>query len=174
MMTESGIIGRLKSLESRWHLLYTSSRAEFKVAERLELQGAKIFFPTYFEKRKWSDRVKTVEFPLFRSYVFINCNEFQLRKFALVQGVAHIVYYLGRPAVVREEEIEEVRKFLKITEDSQIITEGDLVQILGGPFEKVYGKVTRIANKYIYLSLKSAGELTVCANLKIEKDLVKK
>lgn len=173
-MADNEIIVRNKPLENKWYLLYTSSRAEFKVAERLKLQGANIFFPTYFEKRKWSDRIKTIEFPLFRSYIFINCNEFQLRKFVLVPGVAHIVYYLGKPAIVREEEIEEVKKFLKVTEDSQIITEGDLVQILGGPFEKVYGKVTRIANKYIYLSLKSAGELTVCANLKIDRNLVKK
>lgn len=173
-MANSGIVVKSRLSENRWHLLYTFSRAEFKVAERLRLQGANIFLPTYFEKRQWSDRIKTIEFPLFRSYIFVDCNRFQLRKYVLTQGVSHIVHYLGNPAVVEDEEIEEIKKFLKITEDSQIISEGDLIQILKGPFDKIYGKVTRIENRYLYLSLKSAGGITVCANLKVAGGLVKK
>ena len=115
----------LKSQPVRWYVLYTASRAEKAVERRLTLMGAEVFLPLYREKRKWSDRVKTVEVPLYRSYVFIHCTRAQLSKFASVEGVACPVYYCGEPAVIRDSEIEEIHKFLIVVDQSRIISEGD-------------------------------------------------
>ena len=164
----------LKSQPARWYVLYTASRAEKAVERRLTLMGAEVFLPLYREKRKWSDRVKTVEVPLYRSYIFVHCTRAQLSTYASVEGVACPVYYCGEPAVIRDSEIEEIHKFLIVVDQSRIISEGDMVRILGGPFEKRTGRVTKIDNRFIYLTLESIGNLTVCAELRIDKEMVGK
>ena len=115
-----------------------------------------------------------MEVPLYRSYVFIHCTRAQLSKFASVEGVACPVYYCGEPAVIRDSEIEEIHKFLIVVDQSRIISEGDMVRILGGPFEKRTGRVTKIDNRFIYLPPESIGNLTVCAELRSDKEMVGK
>lgn len=163
-----------KPQSAKWYVLYTSSRAEKAVERRLALMGAEVFLPIHREKRKWSDRIKTVEVPLYRSYIFVHCTRAQLSKYASAEGVACPVYYCGEPAVVKDSEIEEIHRFLSIIDRSRIISEGDMVEVLGGPFEKRSGKVTRIDNRFVYLTLESIGNMTVCAELRIEKEYVGK
>lgn len=174
MNKENPVPKALKPQPVKWYVLYTSSRAEKAVERRLTLMGAEVFLPLHREKRKWSDRIKTVEEPLYRSYIFVHCTRSQLSKYASTEGVACPVYYCGDPAVVRDSEIEEIHKFLNLIDHSRIISEGDMVEILGGPFEKRTGKVTRIDNRFVYLTLESIGNLTVCAELRIEKEYVGK
>ncbi len=158
----------------RWYVLYTSARAEKKVAERLAYEGFEVFLPVYRSRRKWSDRIKTVELPLFSSYVFVRCTEIRLRTALLVQGVVKVIYHCGKPAVVRDEEISEVREFLAMTDRNKVISIGDMVRILGGPFDMKYGKITRIDNRFAYLILESIGDVPVCLELCIEKDNITK
>lgn len=160
--------------KEKWFVLYTASRAEKAVAKRLEKAGATVFLPLHKEKRKWSDRVKIVEEPLFRSYIFIHCTEARLSSYATTEGVVKTVYFCGKPAAVRDSEINEIRKFLELTHEHTIISEGDIVKILCGPFDKRTGKVTRIDRKFIYLCIESLDKLTICAELKINKALVSK
>ena len=164
----------LRAQPVKWYVLYTASRAEKAVERRLAQMGAEVFLPLYREKRKWSDRVKTVEVPLYRSYIFVHCTRAELSKYASTEGVACPVYWCGEPAVVRDSEIEEIHKFLIVTDQSRIISEGDMVRILGGPFEKRSGRVTKIENRLIYLTLESIGILTVCAELRIDKEMLGK
>lgn len=137
--------------EKKWYVLYTAPRAEKIVEKRLKGEGTEVFLPIYRSKRKWSDRVKMVELPLFNSYVFVHSTEYKLRTMTVVPGVVRVVYYVGKPAVVRDDEIESIKEFLKMTEHNQVISQGDIVQILGGAFQKVSGKVVRIEDKYAYL-----------------------
>ena len=160
--------------KTKWFVLYTASRAEKAAAKRLEGMGAEVFLPLHKEKRKWSDRIKTVEEPLYRSYLFVHCNESKLSTYVTAEGIVRTVYYCGKPAVVKDKEIAEIHKFLELTHEKQIISEGDIVKILGGPFEKMAGKVNRIDKNYIYLTIESLDMLTICAELKLEKNLVTK
>ena len=164
----------IKKQPVKWYVLYTASRAEKAVEKQLTTSGAEVFLPLYKEKRKWSDRIKVVESPLYRSYIFIHCTRHQLSKYASVKGVARVVYWCGEPATVKDSEIEEVHKFLRLLEHNRLISEGDVVQILGGPFEKKYGKVKRINDRFAYLTLQSIGDATVCIELRIESELVSK
>ena len=140
-----------------WYVLYTSARAEKKAQDRLEQMGVECFLPLHKIKRQWSDRVKTVEVPLFNSYIFVNCNDHQVRQLPLVYGVVRVVFYLGRPAVVREEEIEAIKEFLVIAQDKNIIASGDEVEIMGGPFKNKEAKVLHISSKKAMLVLKEIG-----------------
>jgi transcription antitermination factor NusG len=71
-------------------------------------------------KKQWSDRVKWVEEPVFKSYVFVRVKEEEMTAVRMVNGVVNFVYWLGRPAVVKDKEIEVIRKFLDEYEDVRV------------------------------------------------------
>lgn len=138
-------------------MLYTSARAEKRVEERLKDMGVKVYLPLHKSKRKWSDRVKEVEVPLFNSYVFVCLPEHKLRDLLQVYGVSRILFYLGRPAVVKDHEIDAIKEFLRIAEDKEIITAGDKVEILGGIFESKKCEVLKVEDKLVTLYLEELG-----------------
>ena len=140
-----------------WYVLYTSARAEKKAQDRLRQMNIETFLPLHKVKRQWSDRVKEVEAPLFNSYIFVNCNEHQVRELPLVYGIARVVFYQGRPAIVRDKEIEAIKEFLVIAQGKKIIITGDEVEIITGPFKSKTGKVLHITNKGAKLVLKEIG-----------------
>ena len=146
-----------KSVPLNWFVLYTAARAEKKVEARLREMSVETYLPIHRIRRKWSDRMKVVDLPLFNSYVFVRCPEHQLRKLLLVYGVTRIVYYLQRPAVVRDEEIEAVKEFLRIAEGKEVIYEGDSVEIVGGALREKKGKVLKVDKNRVTLFLEELG-----------------
>lgn len=147
-----------------WYVLYTAARAEKQVAARLEGEGVEAFLPLHRRKRKWSDRIKVIEEPLFRSYVFVKCPEHQLYNLRQIPGVAAIVLYDRRPAKVRDCEIEAIKGFLVYAENREIVSSGDQVQILCGSFENVEGKVLWADNKVASLYIPELGA-KICVEL---------
>lgn len=155
--------------KTRWYVLYTAPRAEKLVEKRLRGEGVEVFLPLIKSKRKWSDRIKVVELPLFYSYIFVHCPVVKLRTLVVVPGVVRVVYYLGRPAIVKDFEIDVIKDFLKMSEGNTVISKGNIVDILIGPLEKKSGEVVKLNEKYAYLYLEEIGA-TVC----IEMDKVSK
>lgn len=96
----------------KWYAVYTKPRWEKKVFLLLQQKGVEAFCPINRVKRKWSDRIKTVEEPLFRSYVFVRVNEEGKTEVRMTEGVVNFVYWLGKPALVKDREIEAIKKFL--------------------------------------------------------------
>lgn len=125
---------------TNWFAVYTKSRSEQKVFERLEKAGYKSFLPLITELRQWSDRKKKVKVPLISSYVFVNVKEKDLVAIYTVPGVVGVLKYLGLPAKITEVEINN----LKIVADNReatktiapfLLTHGKPVQVIKGPFE---------------------------------------
>ena len=54
-----------------WYALYTRPRHEKQLFEELTNRGIEAFLPTYKIRRRWSDRYKIVEEPLFKNYLFV-------------------------------------------------------------------------------------------------------
>ena len=170
-MNDGPIISKTRK-EKKWYALYTAPRAEKKVEERLSLQNYEVFLPKYIAKRKWSDRIKEVELPLFTSYIFIRCFEHQLQAVRNVYGVVGVVIYDKKPAVLRESEIEAIRDFLKIADQNKVISEGDMVRILGGSFDHQSGKVVKLTDKYYYLHIESLAA-TICVEISHVEKIIK-
>ena len=61
--------------EKKWYALYTKPRWEKKVYRLLSERGMEAYCPLNKVKKKWSDRIKLVEEPLFKSYVFVHTEE---------------------------------------------------------------------------------------------------
>ncbi len=141
-----------------WYVIYTAPRAEKKVYQRFLEDEIECYFPTYVTVRQWSDRKKNVEVPLFSSYIFVKISEFEMSKVLKVAGVVRFVYYLKRPATVREIEIERIRTFLRKTEGYRItVTKGDEVQIASGVMQGVDGVVMRVSKNKVVIRIEQLG-----------------
>ena len=92
-----------------WYALQVRSRKEGYVASQIEGQGYECLLPTYKSVRKWSDRVKEVEQPLFPGYLFCRFDSQNRRSVITTPGVLQIVGY-GRTAIsVSDEEIQSLQ-----------------------------------------------------------------
>jgi transcriptional antiterminator RfaH len=134
-----------KQEPAQWFAIQTRARNEKVIAERLQEQGLTIFLPLVSEIRRWSDRKKKVELPLFSCYVFVKMvasdHQQRIRVFR-TNGVFGIVSMRGEAIPIPEEQIEALRTvvtrqvawtahpFLKV---------GQRVRIRGGSMDGVEG-----------------------------------
>lgn len=148
-------------MSENWYALYTKPRWERKVAKQLEDAGFQVYCPTVTEIRQWSDRKKKVTTPLFKSYVFVKVSEKQRPEVFAASGVVQYIYWLGKPAVIRDSEIEVIQKWLndETVEEIEIasLSPGDQVTISKGSFKGKEAIVSKIGKKRLRLILKSLG-----------------
>jgi len=149
----------------KWLVIYTRPRAEKQVNERLIEEGFETFLPLQKVIRQWSDRKKKVEIPLFSSYIFIYTREREREKILNVFGVVRFIFYLGKPAVVREIEIENIKEFLHRTKGSEIKFEcNKTVEIIEGPLKGKSGNVEQIGKNTLKISIEQLG-VSLIANV---------
>ena len=97
-----------------WNVLYTKSKTEKKVFERLSNLGIDAYCPCQRTLKQWSDRKKWVDEPVFKSYIFVKAPDSESQKLQILNtpGVVRFLYWLGQPAQVRQVEIDAIRSFL--------------------------------------------------------------
>ena len=143
-----------------WFVIYTKSRNEKKVAELLQKNGVEVFCPLVKLKKNWSDRTKIVETSLFNSYVFVNLSEKDRNVVFNVPGVIRYLFWLKKPAVVRDSEIESLKTILHETIDSFSIENyqiGDTVKISEGVFKGLDGVIEKQSNTKLHVILENVG-----------------
>ena len=145
----------------RWYAVHTKPRWEKKVASLLNDMNVTHYCPLNRVVRQWSDRKKVVQEPLFKSYVFVQISDKEQSSVRRVSGVMNYVYWLGRPAVIRDVEIEIIRQFLKEYSNVQIerstINVNDVVRIIRGPLLEQEGTVVLVKNNKVKVALPSLG-----------------
>ena len=77
--------------------------------------------------RQWSDRKKIVMEPVFKGYVFVRLEDEKKWQVKNISGILNFVYWLGKPAQIRDEEIDVIRKFLNEFNDVQVEAKGFVV-----------------------------------------------
>ena len=146
----------------KWFVLYTKPHHEIKVAKALEKIGIKSYCPVFSKLKQYSDRKKKVTQPLLRSYVMVKIEDNDRNKVFGVPGIIRYVFWLGKPAIVRDEEIELMQNnLLGIYNKISIINtkKGANFTIPSGPFEGQEGKVVNLLKNRIKLELPSLGIL---------------
>lgn len=136
--------------------IYTMPRSEKKVAERLEKKGVEVYCPLQTTLRQWSDRKKKVKIPVFPSYVFVCVNEKERELVLMDAGVKNFVFWLGKPAIIRNEEIEEIKKCLSENYLNNE-KEGDEIVITQGILSGMKGKIKEIRDNKTILVVESLG-----------------
>ena len=144
-----------------WYALYTKPRWERKVAQELEQQNIEAYCPQITEVKQWSDRKKKVTSPLFKSYVFVKLEEKNRAKVFETPGVVQYLFWLGKPAIVRDEEINTIKSWLQDEriEDISVshLSPGDKLTIANGSFKGKDAVVQKIGNKRLKMVLKDLG-----------------
>jgi transcriptional antiterminator RfaH len=142
-----------------WYVLYTKSRTEKSVAEKLRERGIEVYCPLVKTKRRWSDRVKIVEEPLFRSYCFVNLEEPERARVFGVPGIVRYLFWLNKPAIVRDSEIATIKRMLNDLDSSEIrvdsFTAADRIKIKSGCFTDSEGNVISQQGKTLFVFLDS-------------------
>ena len=112
-------------------------------------------------RKKWSDRIKTVEEPLFKSYVFVRVNEEEQARVRMTAGVMNFVYWQGKPADIPAREIETIRKFLNeyenVTAEPLQLKEDSRVTIKQGLFMDHEAKILKIEGNRVRVVIESIG-----------------
>lgn len=137
---------------TQWYALVTRSRAEKKVAERISTKYC-IFLPLQTQWRQWSDRKKKVQRPLIPSFIFVNTTERELSSIVQDEGVVRVLSFLGKPAIVRDEEIKILELMIANEANVQVISpiyldEGEEVEIIKGPFSGIRATYISHQGKY--------------------------
>ena len=147
----------------KWFAVYTRPRWEKKVAEILTRRKIENYCPINKVVRQWSDRKKVIHEPLFTSYVFVRVSESDITSLKQSNGVINVVNWLGKPAVIRDSEIEAIRKFLSehlnIKLEQMPVNVNDKVRVLSGPLMELEGQVLSVKNRAVKVALPSLGYL---------------
>ena len=148
-----------------WYAVYTKPRWEKKICVQLEKKGLVYYCPMNKVRRKWSDRYKVIEEPLFKSYVFVQVSEEEKTRVRLTDGVVNFLYWNGKPGIIKNEEIEVIRKFLNEYEQVEAkpmsLAAGEKVRVKTGLLMDKEGVVIKLTNNRAYVVLESLGyELT--------------
>ena len=133
-------------LTTNWHAIYVHSRAEKKVHSELSRKGIESFLPLQRRLRQWSDRKKWVEMPLISGYVFVHITRADYDQVLQIENVMQYVRFEGKAAVIRDQDIETLKRMLgqqevevEITRDE--LLPGMLVEIITGPMMGLKGEL---------------------------------
>lgn len=130
-----------------WCAAIVRPNLEKAVAATLGRKGFTTYLPLCRERRKWSDRVKTVESPLFPSYVFCRMDPACGREILKTPGIISFVDFGEGPATIPEQEIDLVKRLLNA--DGRIalwpgLKEGDPVRVICGPLRDIEGTLIQV------------------------------
>lgn len=146
---------------ANWYAVYTRPRWEKKVSETLTKKRIENYCPVTRVPAQWSERRKGIYQPLFASYVFVRATSAEFEIIKRTDGVINLLYWMGKPAVIRDIEIEMIKRFL--AEHSQVAVEKgqvnvtEIVRIVKSVASDGENKVFDLHNRRIKLVLPSLG-----------------
>jgi transcription antitermination factor NusG len=144
-----------------WYAVYTHAKWEKKVAALLTHKNIENYCPLNRVMRQWSDRKKIVYEPLFTCYVFIRVSEKERIPVLQTEGVLNYVSWHGKPAAIRDAEIELIKKFLlehcNVRLEKIDVDVNDKIRIKYGLFIEQEGSVVEVLDKTVRVSLPSLG-----------------
>jgi transcription antitermination factor NusG len=125
-----------------WYAVYTRHQHEKSVALGLTGKGLEVFLPLYTAVRRWKDRDKKLQLPLFPCYVFLRDPGAWWLRVLTTPGIHSVVGFAGRPSMIPTSEIEAVRKVVESplrSEPHPYLKAGDRVRLRAGPLEGLEG-----------------------------------
>ena len=148
-------------IQKQWLAVYTRPRWEKKVSRLLENKNIENYCPLNRVTRQWSDRRKTVQEPLFPSYVFVYASVNEYIQIKETDGVINFVYWLGKPAIIKQKEIESLKSFLNNYSSVELekidVNVDDEVRIVHGPLISMEGKVIDVEYNHVKIMIPSIG-----------------
>ena len=142
-----------------WNVIYTKPRAEKKVEERLNNFGISAYCPVKEDIKQWSDRKKKILVPVLPSMVLVNIDEKERNKVFDIPGVVRYMFWLGKHAIVKEEEVDLLKTILTqnniVSQTTETLKVGETINVPG--FENQSGIIKKISTNQIWVVLKNLG-----------------
>ena len=134
-----------------WYAISTKARHEKKVYQRLVDKDVTVYLPLQKVYRKWSDRYKLVEEPLFSCYVFVRISLRERLKVLQTDGVVRLVSFNGIPATIPDSQFEAIKRVMEERSDVEKIdylTPGSRVEVIQGSLKGIQGMLVEIKNSH--------------------------
>lgn len=108
-MTESPSQNPDAALKGGWFVIWAKARAEKKVEQRISAMGLTPWLPVVTKRRRWSDRWREIDQPLFPGYLFARATEMDWPRILRTPGVVTVVRQQGRPALLTDSFVASLR-----------------------------------------------------------------
>jgi transcription antitermination factor NusG len=134
----------------RWYAVRVRTRFEGVATTHLNERGFEAFLPSYKVRRRWSDRVKTLQLPLFPGYLFCRTDLRSRLPIMTVPGFLHFVGSGPGPTPINDSEIDSIRI---VTEQSHkyhpwpYSSVGQPVKVVNGPLRGLHGIMVEMRNE---------------------------
>ena len=142
-----------------WNVLYTKSRSEKKVEERLNMIGIEAYCPVRTEVKLWSDRKKTISVPVLPSMVLVKIDKNKRNSVFDIPGVVPYMFWLKKHAIVRDNEVDSLKLLLEskniIEQNVESYNVGEEIKI--SSFDDQTGIIKKISKNQIWVVLKQLG-----------------
>ena len=132
-----------------WFALKVRTRSEPVAASALRTRGYDPFCPVYVERRRYCDRVKNVENPVFPGYLF--CCFDPARKVPVISSpaVEYVVSSSGVLSEIPEQEIVNIRRTVEAgARPTSYFKAGQRVRVEYGSLAGVEGVLVREGTKH--------------------------
>ncbi len=151
----------MTEISSNWYAVSTRPRWEKKIAQTLESKGIENYCPLNKVIRQWSDRKKVILEPIFKGYVFVKVKEEKKWDIKRIDGIVNYVYWLGKPAKIKEEEINTIKRFLHEFSEVQVEEIGldvnQKVRIKQGVLMNYEGILLEVSGNRAFVKIESMG-----------------
>ncbi len=137
--------------EFGWYAVTVRRNFERVASGLLESKGYEQYVPFVRCRRRWSDRTKELEAPLFPGYVFCRFDPEHKVPILECTGVAGIVGFGNRPATIDEEEIRNIQTMLAAclhVEPYPFLHSGQKIRVEHGPLAGVEGVIVTVKNGF--------------------------
>ena len=144
----------MENMMTNWYAIYVKSKHESVAYRELQKKGVESYLPVVKKMRRWKDRRKEVEFPLFPGYLFVRVSPTPTGfvRVLRAKGVVSLVSgEMGTPLPVPEHEMDSLRIMIENGSDIDIypgINEGARVTVKSGPFKGASGTVIKKEDGY--------------------------
>jgi transcriptional antiterminator RfaH len=134
----------VKTDKYKWHVIYTRSRHEKKLAATYREKGIEYYLPTVQTMKQWSDRKKKVEEVLFKSYIFVRVSEKEYIEALKTAGAVRYVAIEGKAVSLSEAQVQQIKNTVENNLDFDLsnasFKKGETVSIKNGPFKGTVGE----------------------------------
>jgi transcription antitermination factor NusG len=148
-------------MQKNWYAVYTKPHLEKKVAALLSKKKIENFCPLGCVETQNFRKLKLIFKPLFKSYVFVRVSREELERLKQTDGVLNILYWLGEPAIIKDEEIAAIKEFTNdhrnIKLERTFVNLSEPARHLSASSYSIEGKMVTIKNKLHKVCLPSLG-----------------
>jgi transcriptional antiterminator NusG len=156
-----------------WYAVYTKPHCEIKVAALLIKKKIENYCPLNRIVTTQANKNKMVYEPLFPSFVFVHALDNEMDAVRQAGSVVNFVFWLGKPVVIKEAEIENIKYFTNqycnIKLEKTLVSNNNF-RIMNNPHIEINSSIISIKDSNFRILLPSLGYTLIAEFQKSTED----